>query len=41
MPELKIFKDEPNDAEYLKWRENNPDGYILNVENCRVVYTTG
>lgn len=21
MPELKIFKDEPNDAEYLKWRE--------------------
>jgi putative type II restriction enzyme hphI len=31
MPELKIFKDEPNDAEYLKWRENNPDGYILNI----------
>lgn len=31
MSDIKIFKDMPDDDDYIKWIDENPNGFVLNI----------
>ena len=35
MSDIKIFKDMPNDDDYIKWIDENPNGFVLNIDQTK------
>ena len=35
MSDIKIFKNMPNDDDYIKWIDENPNGFVLNIDQTK------
>ena len=35
MSDIVIFKNMPNDDDYNKWIEENPNGFVLNIDQTK------